>query len=209
MNSTSDQLSLPLVVQLEPVARSFDRYVKVLGDVGRTEPAVLLLKSQQTAGRHKNGAGKRVGLPFGVAINSVWNHLPATMERRLLRRWHLRQTHELVRVQQTVSQLVRDEVAATRVILFQPTVRLGRRQNLDDVAVAVVLREPFRIFEINYIATKRNGLASPGRHRDVVETFEQPQRIYGRSRRELELLANVGGETLKSSVAVAAVRADS
>ena len=86
---------------------------------------MLLLKRQQAAGGHKKGAGKRVGLPFGVAINCVFNHLPATMERRLLRRWHLRQTHELVRVQQAVSQLVRDEVTATLVSFFQPIVRLG------------------------------------------------------------------------------------
>ena len=70
-------------------------------------------------------------------------------------------------------------------------------------------REPFRIFELNHIATKRNNPASPVLHRDVVEAIEQLQCIYGRRRRELEMLTNVGGEVLKILVAVAAVRADS
>ena len=48
--SQLNQLSLSLFVQLEPVARSFGRYVKVISNGGRTEPPALLLKSQQAAG---------------------------------------------------------------------------------------------------------------------------------------------------------------
>ncbi len=151
---------------------------------------MLLLKDQESLGGHQQGAGECVGLPLSVLIGFVCDLRPTPMKCSLLRRGHLSQAHKLVSMQQAVSQLVGNDKTAAWVTLLQPLVSLGRRQNLNDAAVSVVLRIPFRIVEFNHAATYGDIPAGPVPHLDV-EAVEQQQSIDRLSWRVGEPVANI------------------